>query len=293
MPSLDPKLLADILERPLDDATRLVLADALQEKGDPRGHFIVAQCRLEERGLPRDERSTLKREVASLLANHRAEWAGVAAKLGSHTMRRGFVDEVATSAEALVPVCADLFATQPVTRLTLEGVSPDAVRPLADGGAFERVLRLTIRGSLGDAGAEALATALSKRKNPLVSLNVGGNGIGATGASALASALAGCRSLALTSNEVGDEGASAIAKVKALSSLESLFLTDNGLSDDGVSALARSAALTSLVRLGLARNDEITEDGLAQIARSKRLKRLRWLEFTDADEMQQRIATRR
>ncbi len=292
MPSLDPKLLADIIERPEDDASRLVLADALQEKSDPRGHFIVAQCRLAQRGLARDERSSLQRDVASLLKAHGAEWAGVAARLGAYTMRRGFVDEVSASAEDLVAVCAELFATQPITRLTLDDASADTLAPLAEDGAFQRVLRLTIHGSLEDDGARVLATALAKRKTPLASLNVGANGITASGAAALASALAGCRSLALTGNMVGDDGASAIAKAKPLSALQTLFLTENELSDEGVIALAKSTTLGSLVRLGLARNDDVTEDGLAQIARSKRLKRLRWLEYSDADQFQT-IATRR
>ncbi len=43
MADLDPQLLAEILARPLDDGPRLVLADALQERADPRGQFIVMQ----------------------------------------------------------------------------------------------------------------------------------------------------------------------------------------------------------------------------------------------------------
>lgn len=286
MPALDPVLLAEILERPTEDASRLVLADALLEKSDPRGQLIVAQCRLEERGIPPDERAQLKRDVARLLVDHGKEWAGAAVGLGSYTMRRGFVDELSATAEKLAPVCAELFAMQPITRLEIDGASSDQIAHLARSGAFARVVRLTIRGSIGDAGAAALAIALAARKTPLVSLNVGANGITEAGAVLLAGALTGCQSIAFTSNELGDEGVTAIAKSKPLAGLRRLFLTDNGLTDEGLMSLAKSATFGSLLRLGVARNEEVTSEGLAAIAASKKLKQLRWLEYGDEDGYQ-------
>jgi uncharacterized protein (TIGR02996 family) len=57
---------------PDDDAARLVYADWLQERGDPRGEFIQLQfARLRETPSPK----ALKRE-ASLLRAHRAAWLG-------------------------------------------------------------------------------------------------------------------------------------------------------------------------------------------------------------------------
>lgn len=291
MAGIDPKLLADILERPLDDAPRLVAADALQEKGDPRGYFIVAQCRLAERGLPRDERTALKVEVQKLLAKHASEWAAPAKDLDEYQMRRGFIDEVSGSASDLAKTSAVLFSTEPITRLTITDPSAGEMATLAENGSFARVLRLTVRGSLGDEGARTLADALAERRAPLTSLNVGGAGIGAEGVVALVAALKGCRSLALTSNALGDEGLAAIAKAKTLSGLETLFLTDNDLTDAGVEALAASTGLGALVRLSLARNEEVTREGLGAIAKSKKLKRLRWLEYTDEDGLQN-IVTR-
>ena len=280
MSNLDPKLVAEIVAHPLEDATRLVLADALQEKGDPRGHFIVAQCRLAERGLPRDERVELKREVSRLSSANGRTWAGPAAKLRSFELRRGFVDEVVASATELAPISTELFATQPITRLTIDGASTDAIALLAKADAFARVLHLRLGGPIGDAGAEALANALRGRKTPLLSLNVGGNGISASGVTALAAALAGCRSLVLTENGIGDGGVTSLAQSKALASLEVLFLTANELTDECLPVLAKSANLGSLSRLGLARNDDITPEGLAAISSSKKLRKLRWLEYS-------------
>lgn len=290
MALLDPELLAAVLARPLDDAPRLALAEALQKSGDPRGAFIFAQCRLAGRGLPPDVRAKLKAEAAAALDEHLSEWQGVASGSRPIIVRRGFVDELRVTASDLATTGAAIFATEPVTRLTISSASPDTLGPLARDGAFTRVLRLTIRGNLGDEGATVLAAALAQRTIPLHALNVGSTGIGAKGATALAASLAGCRSLTLTGNDLGDEGLTALAKAKPLAALDTLFVTANELTDEGLIALAKSANLTNLLRLGIARNDDVTPDGLAAIARSKKLKRLRWLEYSDDDG--QHILTR-
>lgn len=286
MSALDPKLLADILARPLDDAPRLVLADALQEKGDARGHFIVTQCRLAERGLPRDERQALSREVGKLMSQHGNTWAGPAAKLPSFYFRRGFVEQVSGSATEIAAVGTELFATQPILRLGIHGATSDSLSALDAAGAFARVSHLQLHGSLGDPGAQMLAQMLARRATPLATLNLGGNGIGPTGAKALVAALAGCRTLIFTENVLGDEGVGLIAGAKTLASLEVLFLTSNELTDECLPALAKSSALAALTRLGLARNEEISSAGLAAIAKSKKLRKLRWLEYSDEDGIQ-------
>jgi uncharacterized protein (TIGR02996 family) len=290
MSEVDRKLLDAVIAHPLDDGPRLVLSDALQERGDPRGVFITAQCRLQDRGLGPGERSTLTRQATALLKKHGAEWAARASGF-SYTMRRGFIDEVEARGSDLAKRSA-LFAEEPITRLTVTDAGADDMEALAAAGAFARVARLTIRGEIGDAGASALAGALEKRALPLQLLNVGDTGIAASGAGALANALTGCHTLALTSNPVGDEGLEAIIKAKALTSLTTLFLTNTDLTDEGVTSLAKAKFLTSVSRLGLARNEEVTAESLALIAKSKKLKALRWLEYSDEDGMQS-VATRR
>jgi len=288
---IDPKLLADILDKPIDDGPRLVAADALQEKGDPRGLFITAQIQLAEKGLPKLDRRTLKTQSADLLKKHKAEWTGHIPKGVQHVVRRGFVDEIDGDAGQIAKHGASIFSSEPVLRLKIRNASADKITELANIGAFRRLTHLTVNGKLGDKGAKALADALAPRSgDPLLSLNVGSTGIGGPGASHLIGVLTGCRSLFFTNNELADEGASAIANAKTLSSLEALFLTNNNLTDEGVEELAKSSSLGALRRLGLARNEEVTTDSLAKIAASKKLRRLRWLEY-DEDGMQS-IATR-
>lgn len=288
--TLAPPLVASILERPLDDTPRLIAADTLMEQGDPRGEFIMLQCRLAERGVPPDERVLLKARATALAKEHRASWTAHAKGLRSE-LRRGMIDELEGDAAELARH-GDLFAREPITRLTVNGLTADNVATVAGAGAFARVVRLTIRGSLGGAGAALLAEALRARSSPLVSLNVGQTGLDSAGVTALAGALAGCRSLALTSNAIGDAGVVAVAKAKSLASLTTLFLTDTSVSDEGIESLARSATFGGLTRLGVARNEEITADGLRALAKSKKLKKLAWLEYTDPDEETQRVVTR-
>ena len=289
MSAIDRKLLDEVIARPLDDAPRVVLSDALQERSDPRGLFIVAQCRLQERGLGPGERTTLKRDIDTMLAHNKEAW-GEAAKGFRYTMRRGFIDEIEAPAAKLAERRA-IFDDEPITRLTLTETSAADVKALAAAGAFARLARLTIRGQILDEGAEALAEALQKRGAPIELVNVGANGIGADGTAALAAALTGCRTLVLTGNPAGDKGIAAIAKAKSLGSLTTLFLTATEITDDGVTALAKAKLLVQLARLGLARNEEVTSESLALVAKSTKLKALRWLEYSDEDGIQA-IATR-
>jgi uncharacterized protein (TIGR02996 family) len=287
--AIDPKLLANILEKPNDDAPRLVAADALQEKGDPRGLFIMNQVLLAETGIPKIERRTLVAQTNDLLKKHGDAWTAHA-KGFKHTMRRGFIDSIDADAGDLAKHGAKLFDAEPILRLTLRGVSGDKIAELGKLNLLARLTHLTVRGKLGNKGATALADVLRKRKEPLTSLNVGGTSLNAEGANALVDVATGCKTLIFTSNELGDPGASHIAAAKTLDKLETLFLTENELTDEGVEELAQSAGLSSLRRLGLARNEEVTTDSLAKIAASKKLRRLRWLEYDD--DGTQTIATR-
>lgn len=82
--------LREVYERPADDAPRLVLADLLQEQGDPRGEFITLQF------LRRDGKSStaqLRKEKA-LFEKHQKEWLGAIAPLvlkSELVFERGFV----------------------------------------------------------------------------------------------------------------------------------------------------------------------------------------------------------
>ncbi|MEW5737931.1 MAG: TIGR02996 domain-containing protein [Myxococcota bacterium] len=74
-------LLRAVYDNPEDDAPRLVLADVLQERGDPRGEFIALQCA-----------GTDEKKAKALLKAHGKKWLGpLAPVLGADfEFRRGF-----------------------------------------------------------------------------------------------------------------------------------------------------------------------------------------------------------
>ncbi len=79
-PSADPFLL-QLAERPFDRSLRLVFADWLLERGDPRGEVIA----LAQRG---DLSLTERRRIARLTEQHAAEWLGPLAAVADLTTSR-------------------------------------------------------------------------------------------------------------------------------------------------------------------------------------------------------------
>jgi uncharacterized protein (TIGR02996 family) len=143
----EAEFLRAIAADPGDDAPRLVYADWLLEKGDPRGDFIALQYR-RHRGealTPKDQ----KRE-ADLVAKHRATWLGPVYTLlkpgwKSCRFERGFlavalvtgVNQLAIDAAAGHPVWST------VEEMTLWDLARRDYACLFEGAAFAalRVLR--------------------------------------------------------------------------------------------------------------------------------------------------------
>jgi uncharacterized protein (TIGR02996 family) len=85
----EESLLDEIEASPDDDAPRLVLADLMTARGDPRGELISVQCRLARGHDPAV--ASLERE---LLARHGARWAEPVAWAQDWTWQRGFIGVV-------------------------------------------------------------------------------------------------------------------------------------------------------------------------------------------------------
>src|SRR5262249_37700728 len=89
----DDAFLRAVRERPDDDGPRLVYADWLDGRGDPRGDSIRARC--EPPRLPADDerRPDLHARAEALLAAHEADWLGPwADRLADWRFARGFLD---------------------------------------------------------------------------------------------------------------------------------------------------------------------------------------------------------
>ena len=119
----DEGLLAAIYAAPEDDAPRLVFADALIERGDPRGEFISLQL---NRAQGKASPAQLLRE-RELCANPktRAAWSLPLSQGGACHVARGFPDELLIEPRMLKTV-----------------IGLPAVRTLKTVGGFERELSL-------------------------------------------------------------------------------------------------------------------------------------------------------
>lgn len=136
-------LLAAVLARPDDDGPRLVYADWLSEREDPRGTFIVLQCKGDLR-------------ADGLLRQHGDAWT---AKLRQFTLkqtfRRGFVEGVVMRGAAFATRADTLFSLEPVQELHLRNVTLGDVRHLAASKHLPklRTLELDKGDGLSDRGA--------------------------------------------------------------------------------------------------------------------------------------------
>ncbi len=124
----DAELLAAIRAHPDDDAPRLVYADWLQERDDPRGEYIALACR-DTRG---DKHARARLEL--LERTHGAAWrAHLPAEITSSDFVRGFIGRVALPTVAdLLRLAAPLAALAPVPQqILLSGRARGAIS--ADG----------------------------------------------------------------------------------------------------------------------------------------------------------------
>ncbi|MEO8699130.1 MAG: TIGR02996 domain-containing protein [Kofleriaceae bacterium] len=103
--SSDAGLLEQIIASPADDEPRLVLADVLLQRGEPRGELIAIQCLLEKLPARDPQRPALRRRERRLIAAHETRWKQELG-LGERcfvTFRRGFVETLDWRSEGPVP----------------------------------------------------------------------------------------------------------------------------------------------------------------------------------------------
>jgi uncharacterized protein (TIGR02996 family) len=214
-----------VVEKPDDDAVRLIYADWLEEHGQPeRAEFVRVQCAL-ARGASGPRRADLEARQRLLLEGQGQEWGKPFRRLAdSWEFRRGFVETVRVEARRFVEVADELFRLAPVQRVQLYwGAVPPQERArfvpvLAECPHLARLRALDLTHNyLGSDGARALAVC--EHLGRLTELN-------------------------LASNHIGDAGARALAFSPLLERLHTLDLSHNDLGPGAVRSL--SAALQGL-----------------------------------------------
>jgi uncharacterized protein (TIGR02996 family) len=272
--STQDAFLADICERPDDDAPRLIFADWLDDHGQPeRAEFIRAQCHLARpslRGTGLRRRDLAARE--KLFDAHGKEWAasfGPWCAAALDCRRRGFPWWVQQweGARALCEALPDLVRRAPIqsARVICHGPSLDGVRRLAALPEAARLRELSLFGQtrrdedmLGDDAAHILAASPH---------------------------LTRLESLDLTQHHIGPEGLRALANSPNLPELCELDLYNNPVGDAGIRVLLASPMAKRLrgIHLSGGRGDPLTERGVRDLSRAKSLRNLRVLDLDNAN----------
>lgn len=312
MPSAEEMaFLARIRDEPDDDGPRLIYADWLDERGDPRGEFIRIQCALAR--LPADDprREGLREREQALLKANEAAWTEKLQGLASgFEFRRGMLEAVSVDASAFLQRGQDLFRSGPIRR----------VRFLEAGKCFAELMESPLLGRireldlcscfLGNGGPAMIARARQLAK--LEVLDLGFNDLtdqglrtladiphldrlrdllindnrqlGTPGIRALADSphLANLRLLDLSGNALNETAVKVLVNGESLKQLDSVALQGNNLGDGGVEALAHSALLSRITArtpvLRLSRNN-IGPGGARALAESPAMENVQVLDL--------------
>ena len=278
----DEAFLQAIIDNPDDDAPRLIYADWLEERGDPRGEFIRVQCALA--GMAENDArwpGLMAREKA-LLATYQKAWIGPACEhVHRPVFARGLLDEVLVDGPEFLCHAPELFRSWRL-RSAVICLRSEQLSDLLSNPVFLRLREVHLRGQLhqpngGLRGSDVeriAACPLTK----LTSFGLEDNRIGPEGVRRLTEApwLAILRSLTLRVEDVGASGVESLAYCPALASLTALDFGSNDLTAAAIQALAASRHLTRLERLDLGGNaiDAAAARALAQNGRLGGLKDL-------------------
>ena len=117
----EAELIVDCAAAPDDDRPRLVYADFLQQRGDPRGDFIALQCAYEVARAADDDSLSVKlaKRWRKLLDEHEVQWVTGARSVLRRSMkfRRGFIEHaLLDDAEELGTVMTQLRPYAPLLR---------------------------------------------------------------------------------------------------------------------------------------------------------------------------------
>ncbi|MFO0549466.1 MAG: TIGR02996 domain-containing protein [Polyangiaceae bacterium] len=147
---MEKELLDEILARPDDDDPRVVYADWLVSRGDPRGEFIHIQC---QRGggstrrvgrwanMPDSELGTREQE---LLKKHEKEWIRPFYGRLRPVWRRGFIDYVSLNGVQFVEFMTELIERAPLAFFDLRKVTSGHCDAMAAAPIMRGARRLSL-----------------------------------------------------------------------------------------------------------------------------------------------------
>jgi uncharacterized protein (TIGR02996 family) len=286
-------LLADIKSHPDDDDLRLILADWLEEQGNPRGEVIRLQCQLARMEDDDPDREALARRAWQVERPHRDNWLGPLRELGTERQFvRGLIHLTCDSDTLLGPVMEQAAATEEFDwveglQLNLHRAKPEVIGRALASPHLSRLAALRIWDSSRDgppvserwpAGLKALAAA--PQLGSLKELDLQWVGLGSGELNRVLSALhlEGLTSLNLAGNTLGVSGAKVLARSALFGRLTRLDLHSNRLDSAALETLTRSPHAPALHHLNLYEN-QIQDAGARALAHSPLLAQCTWLDL--------------
>jgi uncharacterized protein (TIGR02996 family) len=294
--TLPDDLLQRILDDPTDDQARLVLADWLQAKGDPRGEFIAVQCAIAKGSqLGAKRMRELRKREGELWEANQQRWIDDDGFTGfTCTFHRGFIEELHVQSANWLP--EEAWLRTPLRRLLimkeaglrelLEHPILEHLRELwivnfrVDPSVFERLARTrihTLRMSVPD--GVTLIPALIESGLPLEHLAMFSSGVEERGLELICgSPLTQTLKVLEMSNGILSARTAEIIAAAKWKKLRSLWLDSELLEDAGAELLARSPGLSGLRTLGLPHN-RLGDRAAEALAASTTLTRLEELDL--------------
>jgi uncharacterized protein (TIGR02996 family) len=241
-----------IKEQPEDDTPRLILADWLEEHGDPRGELLRLQVNLAH-AFPGSQagRARFKREQ-ELRRLHERDWLGPLAQMaGGWTCQRGLIQLTLPAATFLDDTFAQLAETEVlawVDGVRLTGFSGPPGMPLAESPLLAGLNLLNLGGEPVDSVSIGLMAASPHVRN-LTVLELYDTPIGPEGARTLAASpnLAGLRHLNLDGCHIGEDAILALAQSPHLTRLTTLLARVQPISHQTRAALQTRRGLRVVV----------------------------------------------
>ena len=283
METEDAALWRAVVDRPHDDAPRLIYADWLDEHGhQDRAEFIRVQCRLAALDEDDPARVPLERQEGRLWLRHRSAWrAALPFRYRDCPFRRGFFHpRCHLSAKRFLGLPDDLFAQAPLWDVSLTLRGADALPELTGSDRLRRLGGVEIDGSglgPGDlAGLLNTPTLDNVRELGLRGGPYGPDHLRAVADSPVAGRLR--RLTVFSAPGLGREGAEVLAASPAVRNLEVLTLTNCGLGDGGLRALLGSPHLTGLKELRVPSNG-LTAAAVRALVECRHLRGLRVLDL--------------
>lgn len=109
------ELLNEVIANPADIAPRLVYADWLEERGDPRGEFIRLQCDLADMDELHPSFCEMSHRADQLLQEHKQAWEPPIAEHCRKTIYRcGFIEAISLRARMFIEQGEKFFDAMPI-----------------------------------------------------------------------------------------------------------------------------------------------------------------------------------